>query len=97
MNAFSELDAARLAKALGDPTRLKIYAEIARRRELYVGELQACRILANATVSHHLRILMQAGLITARRSGQHVFYRWMPTRLIAYRRFLARIGKLQSS
>ncbi len=89
----SAFDAASLAKALCDPTRLSIYTQIARRKELYVGELGACKVFSNATVSHHLRFLTQVGLITFRRSGKHVFYRAVPARLIEYSRFLSTLGK----
>jgi ArsR family transcriptional regulator, arsenate/arsenite/antimonite-responsive transcriptional repressor len=46
-----------------------------------------------ATISHHLRVLTQAGLISSRRSGQYIFYRAIPTRLAQYRSYLARFEK----
>jgi ArsR family transcriptional regulator len=81
----------KIGKALGDLNRLRIYTNIASRKELYVGELEACGMISKATVSHHLRILTAAGLIAFRPCGQHVFYRCVPSRLTAYRRFLARL------
>jgi ArsR family transcriptional regulator len=80
-----------LGKALSDPNRLSIYIEIAGRKELYVSELSACRVLSNATVSHHLRVLTQAGLVMFRHSGQNVFYRAVPAQLIRYCSYLRKL------
>jgi ArsR family transcriptional regulator len=87
-------EAALIGKALGDPTRLSIYSEIAnRRKELFCGELGDCHLLSLPTISHHLRVLTQAGLISSRRSGQHIFYRALPQRLAQYRSYLSKFGK----
>jgi DNA-binding transcriptional ArsR family regulator len=45
-----------------------------------------------ATVSHHLKILSEAGLITCRREGQFVYNRANPTTIAAYARALAKIA-----
>lgn len=93
MPTISEFEAASLAKALSDPTRLGIFTEIASHKERYVGELGACRRISNASVSHHLRLLTHAGLVTFRRDGRYLFYRAIPGRLLEYSRFLSRISK----
>jgi ArsR family transcriptional regulator len=94
MTGISAAEAALIGKALGDPTRLSIYSHIAnRRKELFCGELGECHVFSMATISHHLRVLTQAGLISSRRSGQYIFYRAIPTRLAQYRSYLARFGK----
>jgi ArsR family transcriptional regulator len=85
---LSKSDVAAFGKALSDPNRLSIYIEIAGRKELYVNELKACRILSNATVSYHLRVLTQAGLVTYRHSGRNVLYRAVPAQLIRYCNYL---------
>ena len=93
MAEISASEAALIAKALGDPTRLGIYAYIAnRRKELFCGELCECEV-SLPTISHHLRVLTHAGLISSRRSGQFIFYRSVPERLAAYRRYLAKFGR----
>jgi ArsR family transcriptional regulator len=87
-------EAALIGKALGDPTRLSIYSQIANRgSELFCGELGDCHVLSMATISHHLRVLTQAGLISSRRSGQYIFYRAIRPRLTEYRKYLAKFGK----
>jgi ArsR family transcriptional regulator len=94
MPEIADSEAALIGKALGDPTRLSIYSHIANRgQELFCGELGDCHVLSMATISHHLRVLTQAGLITSRRSGQHIFYRALPRRLAQYGRYLAKFNK----
>jgi len=65
----------QLTKALADEHRLRIMAL------LYPQELCVCQILelfdiAPSTLSKHLSILKQAGLISARKEGRWVYYRW---------------------
>jgi ArsR family transcriptional regulator, arsenate/arsenite/antimonite-responsive transcriptional repressor len=93
MIEVTDSEAALIGKALGDPTRLGIYTRIAENKELYCGEMGAYQTISGATISHHLRVLTHAGLIQSRRSGQHIFYRAIPARLAAYRRYLSNVGK----
>ena len=93
MPEITAQEAALIGKALGDPTRLGIYSYIANRRgELFCGEVGDCCGLSMATISHHLRVLTQAGLISSRRSGQFIFYRAIRGRLAEYRKFLSNFG-----
>lgn len=67
--------ASQIAKALGDETRLRILAMLADQ------ELCACQIidvfeLANSTISKHLSVLKQAGLLQSRKSGRWIYYTW---------------------
>ena len=70
-----ETAAVAVAKALGDPTRFRMLRAIAARDEMSCRELTALFRLAQATVSHHLKVLTQAGLVSARREGQFHYYR----------------------
>jgi ArsR family transcriptional regulator len=70
-----ETAAVRVAKALGDPTRFRMLRAIAGRDELSCQELTALFRLAQATVSHHLKVLTQAGLVSARKQGPFHYYR----------------------
>jgi ArsR family transcriptional regulator len=98
MPEITAREAALIGKALGDPTRLSIYSHIANRRsELFCGELGECHVLSMATISHHLRVLTQAGLISSRRSGQYIFYRAIRARLTEYRKYLAKFGRKSST
>ncbi|WP_328839355.1 metalloregulator ArsR/SmtB family transcription factor [Streptomyces europaeiscabiei] len=66
--------AAAAAKALADPTRLKVAAALAEGGELCVCDLAWVIGQAQNLVSHHLRQLRQAGLATSRRQGRLVMY-----------------------
>jgi ArsR family transcriptional regulator len=60
-------------KALGDSTRLKILGLLAI-KELCVCEVMVALDLTQPTASHHLRILENVNLVTARKEGKWVFY-----------------------
>ena len=67
---------ASLFKALADPHRLTIVATLARAdAEVCVCDFTGALPLNQPTVSHHLRILREAGLVTCRRRGTWVYYR----------------------
>ncbi len=65
---------ARLAKALGHPARVKIVRLLARRRECLCGEVVDELPLAQSTVSQHLKILKEAGLVRGTVDGPRVCY-----------------------
>jgi DNA-binding transcriptional ArsR family regulator len=62
------------AKALGDPTRLTLFAALAEAEELCVCDLAWVLERAENLVSHHLRSLKSEGLVTSRRDGKMVMY-----------------------
>lgn len=86
-------DTARVARALGDPTRLRLVRLIAR-GEISCRELTRRVGLAQATVSHHLKILAQAGLVTARKEGSFHWYRPVPEAFAAHALAVARLAPL---
>lgn len=63
------------AKALSDEHRLLAVALLRRRKELCACEIQAATGLTHATVSHHMSVLVEAGLVLARREGKWMHYR----------------------
>jgi len=70
-------DLARVFKALGDPVRLRLVSMIASRGkggEVCVCELTPAFDLSQPTISHHLKLLRQAGLIDCERRGTWVYY-----------------------
>ena len=67
--------AATAARAVGDPTRLMIAAALSSGEELCVCDMAWVVGLAQNLVSHHLRQLKVAGLVSSRRSGKLVMYR----------------------
>jgi ArsR family transcriptional regulator len=80
---LGEQQAAELApmfKALGDPVRLRLLSIIASRAgdEVCVCELTPEFTLSQPTISHHLKLLRQAGLIDCERRGTWVYYWPLP-------------------
>ena len=61
------------AKALADPTRQQIMSLICC-RELSVGDIVEAVGVSQPTVSHHLAILKDAGLVSIRNEGKHAYY-----------------------
>jgi ArsR family transcriptional regulator, arsenate/arsenite/antimonite-responsive transcriptional repressor len=73
---FNKMDCAhieRISKALADRTRLLIFEAISNSDEMNCGEIVSLRGVTPATVSHHLKILADAGLIESYRRGQFVY------------------------
>ena len=66
---------ARLLKALADPTRLRILSLLSRHEgEVCVFEIVESFTLEQPTISHHLRILRDAGLVDCRKKGLWAYY-----------------------
>lgn len=78
------------ARALGERVRLQVLRAL--RTDSY-GVLELCTILdmAQPALSHHLRILFEAGLVAKRREGSTIFYRRAPATTPVRRAFLAAI------
>lgn len=92
-SSISTADAIALApafKALGDPVRLQLLSQIASASE---GEACVCDLtpgfdLTGPTISHHLKVLREAGLIEGDRRGTWVYYRAVPEKMGALARLL---------
>ena len=69
-----------LLKAIADPARLRLVSLIACHEggEACVCELTGAFELTAPTISHHLRVLREAGLISSERRGTWVYYRTNP-------------------
>lgn len=74
----------RIAKALADPRRFALLEMVAGQEEFPCQELCRCAPVSKATVSHHLKELIRAGLVQADRQGQFVNYRVRRDVLAAY-------------
>ena len=78
------VDLARMFKALGDPIRLRLLSRITSAAE---GEICVCDLtgddfdVSGPTISHHLKVLRESGLITGERRGTWVYYRPVPDHL----------------
>ena len=65
-------------KALADPTRVAIVNRLAAAPEVCVCDLTAAFELSQPTISHHLRVLRDAGLVEVERRGTWAYYRLVP-------------------
>jgi ArsR family transcriptional regulator len=66
---------APMFKALGDPVRLRLLSLIASADEVCVCDLTGAFEVTGATISHHLRVLREAGIVDSERRGVWVYYR----------------------
>jgi ArsR family transcriptional regulator len=77
------VELARVFKAMGDPVRLRLLSLIASHEggEACVCDLSGVFELTGPTISHHLKVLREAGLITGERRGTWIYYRVRPETL----------------
>jgi DNA-binding transcriptional ArsR family regulator len=87
----------KISKALADQTRLRIFEAIAATDHMNCGEIVSMRGVTAATVSHHLKILSEAGLIACRREGQFVYSQAVPETIAGYTQALAKIARSEKA
>jgi ArsR family transcriptional regulator, arsenate/arsenite/antimonite-responsive transcriptional repressor len=77
------VELARVFKAVGDPVRLRLLSLIASHDggEACVCDLTGAFALTGPTISHHLKVLRESGLITGERRGTWIYYRVAPDTL----------------
>jgi ArsR family transcriptional regulator len=85
ITASQAADLARLLKALADPTRLRLVSMVAAHEN---GEACVCDLteplgLTQPTISHHLKILVDAGIFTRDKRGVWAYYALVPSALNA--------------
>ena len=83
----------RVSKALADETRLMIFEAISARDQMNCSEIVALQGVTPATVSHHLKVLVEADLIECRREGQFVRSCVVPETIREYTRTLSKIAR----
>jgi ArsR family transcriptional regulator len=81
----------QLLQALAHPTRLAIVRELTSSSEVCACDFTSCCDVRQPTVSHHLKILKEAGVIAAERRGSWIYYRLVPA---AAERLRALAGEL---
>jgi len=87
----------KISRALADNTRLRIFEAISACKHMNCGEIVSMRGVTPATVSHHLKILSEAGLIACGRERQFVYSQAVPETIEAYARALTRIAGRKKS
>jgi ArsR family transcriptional regulator len=85
LTASQAADLARLLKALADPTRLRLVSMVAAHDggEACVCDLTEPLGLTQPTISHHLKILVEAGIFTRDKRGVWAYYALVPAALTA--------------
>ena len=83
MSAEEASETAALLKVIADPARLRILSMLASAdgNEVCVCDLTQPLDLSQPTVSHHMKVLREAGLTRSERRGKWVFHRLVPERL----------------
>ena len=84
----------RIFRAVADPTRRNILERL-QERELTVVELGAPFRITQPSLSKHLAVLRRSGLISARRSGRHRYYRLSPEPLEQIAAWVAQFRELR--
>jgi len=83
----------RISKALADPRRVAVLQAIAREEYCACQDLRDQFPISKATMSHHIKELLRAGLINARREGQYLHCQARPEAMEAYTaELLRRVG-----
>ena len=83
----------KISKALADETRLRIFEAISASDRISCGDIVSMRGVTPATVSHHLKVLNEAGLITCQREGQFIYNQAIPGTIEAYTRALSKMAR----
>ncbi|CAM3863224.1 ArsR/SmtB family transcription factor [Smaragdicoccus niigatensis] len=80
LSANEAVELAAKLRALADPVRLRLMSQVASRTDLEacVCDVSAGIDLSQPTISHHLKVLREAGLLEAERRGTWVYYRIVP-------------------
>ena len=79
------VDLARVLGALADPVRLRLFSLVASQAGICSCDLEAPLAKSQPTVSHHTKVLAEAGLIVGEKRGRWMWWRVEPTRLAALR------------
>jgi ArsR family transcriptional regulator, arsenate/arsenite/antimonite-responsive transcriptional repressor len=82
----------RLLQAAADPTRLAIIRQLSVSSEVCACDFTACCDVSQPTVSHHLKVLREAGWIGAERRGAWVWYSLRPAAVARFRELAGGVG-----
>jgi DNA-binding transcriptional ArsR family regulator len=79
-------------QALGHPTRLAILRQLADCAEVCACDFTMCCDVSQPTISHHLKILREAGVVESERRGTSIFYRLLPAAAERLRSLATELG-----
>lgn len=81
----------RLLQAAADPTRLAILRQLSIEGTVCACDFTACCAVSQPTVSHHLKVLREAGWVESERRGTWVYYRLRPEAVVRFRQLAGEI------
>src|SRR5215470_5453567 len=82
----------RLLQAAADPTRMAILRQLSDAAEVCACDFTACCDVSQPTVSHHLKVLRDAGWISGDRRGTWVWYSLRPEAVARFRELASSVG-----
>ena len=88
---LNEMDAAAICKALGDSNRLQIMKRLST-GEICAGKLLEQFRITQPTLSHHMKVLCECGLVTARKEGKWSHYSLNRKTLCSFGKFVASLS-----
>lgn len=99
LSAEEAAELARVFKAIADPVRLRLLSLIASHAggEACVCDLTGAFALSGPTISHHLKVLREAGLVDSERRGTWIYYRVQPDLLAQLSAVLVRDAAAKAS
>ena len=86
---MTDQDLMRMLQAVGDPVRMELVFLVGRRGPLNVTDIAAEFKLSRPAISHHLKVLKDAGVLTSEKRGKEVYYRLNRRRAVDKLRALA--------
>lgn len=86
---FDPSNTTRLVTALGDPARLEIMTLLGSQGRMNVGDIAGHFRLSRPAISHHLKVLKDAGIVKSEKVGQEIYYRLDRDQVVARLRTLA--------
>jgi DNA-binding transcriptional ArsR family regulator len=90
----SEDHIVKIAKALADKARVRILQEIAKRGKISCGDAEDIALLSQPTCSHHIKVLIDAGLLISEKNGRHVIIKVNKEVLIEFTEMVGVSAKL---
>jgi ArsR family transcriptional regulator len=78
---LSSEDLARVLDAVSDPVRLEIIFLLDKGERKNVGEIASRFRLSRPAISHHLKVLKDAGIVRSEKSGQEIYY-WLDSKQV---------------
>ena len=87
--SIDRLDAMRLLDGIRDPIRWEIVLLLGRGKAMNVGEITAEFRISRPAISHHLKVLKDAGMVRSEKTGQEIYYHLDRERIIAGLRQIA--------